>query len=163
MLQVTEIGYPLADGAGSSILIAIAGILGTLLGTALGVFVTWRIQKRQLEHEDETRFHDRRLSIYADFNYACNALIASLGTNSSTTEDMGTFLRTWETLRLIASPRVVVAATPVHTDVMNGMLGQVSDLQSFREKFNQDMVGLLNAIREEIGVGKISQGTAPPL
>jgi len=65
-------------GAPTSVdVVAIAGIAGTLLGTALGAWVTWKIQARQLEHEDKTRFHDRRLATYAEFGGACNAVMAT--------------------------------------------------------------------------------------
>ena len=33
--------------------VGIAGIVGTLLGAALGSFVTWKIQSLQLAHEDK--------------------------------------------------------------------------------------------------------------
>lgn len=59
-------------------IIAIAGIAGTLLATIVGAVSAVWIQRRQLEHEDRTRLHDRRLAAYADFNDACNRMMSSL-------------------------------------------------------------------------------------
>ena len=53
-----------------TLFVAIAGIAGTLLGTLIGATVTLWIQKRQLDHENQTRFHEERLKVYADFNGA---------------------------------------------------------------------------------------------
>ena len=50
-----------------------AGIAGTLLGTGLGGWLTWKVLERQLEHADKTRFHERRLDIYATYTGAVSA------------------------------------------------------------------------------------------
>ena len=57
---------------------AIAGIAGTLIGVVVGSIATWiiqkkqiensyKLQKRQLEHADKTRFHDKKMELYAEF------------------------------------------------------------------------------------------------
>jgi len=66
LLEITQSATVLLPSRSAGVdFVALAGIAGTLLGTALGAFVTWKIQKYQLQHEDRTRFHDRRLTVYA--------------------------------------------------------------------------------------------------
>ena len=137
----------------------IAGIVGTLLGAALGAWGAWKVQQRQLEHEDETRFHDRRLAVYAEFNDACGKTMASrlaLGIHSA--ENMARVLNSFETLRLVASRPVVNAAMPVHAVLVELVNPQLTNpqaqalAQSLAVRFNTDMHALANAMRAELGI-----------
>ncbi|HYL20983.1 MAG TPA: hypothetical protein VEU74_04415, partial [Gemmatimonadales bacterium] len=95
----------------------VAGVVGTLLGATVGLLGSWWIQKRQLEHEDETRFHDRRLAVYAEFNDACGKLVSAKQVNAdiaTVNQHLSRVLIAWENLRLIASGPVVAAARPIH-------------------------------------------------
>src|SRR5437660_10505897 len=93
---------------------AIAGIVGTLLGTIVGAVITWQVQRRQFEHEDETRFHDRRLTVYAEFNDACDKVSSTVLSGGAPGPHMATAVRAYEMLRLVASRPVKVAADPAH-------------------------------------------------
>ena len=131
--------------------VAIAGIIGTLLGTALGAYVTWRIQKSQIEHEDKVRFHDRRLAIYADFVEASNNAIAKHQAGMDSIEDVRIVARLWESFRLIASEEVVNAAIPVHSAIVEVNSKTIANLAEFLNTFNVHIVKLLAVMRAEIG------------
>ena len=53
-------------------------VLGTVAGTGIGAFVTWKVQERQLQHQDQTRFHERRIVTYAAYMEATTLLGAEL-------------------------------------------------------------------------------------
>jgi len=133
--------------------VAVAGILGTLLGTAIGALVTWKIQERQLLHEDKTRFHDRRLTVYAAFNTACNNIIASFAVDQSFSEiHLPAMFQNFEILRLIASEPVCDVANRVHALVGQAMRSNISQSSDLVSSFNKEMSNLCLAIRKEVGV-----------
>jgi hypothetical protein len=138
--------------------VALAGIAGTLLGTALGAFVTWKIQKYQLEHEDRTRFHDRRLTVYADFNDACQQTVGAIQAGLPFDQFQGDVVKTFEMLRLVASPVVFARARDVHGSVGAITDGQPSNRPMLLVSYNAQMVALVNAMRTEIGVDVANQG-----
>lgn len=133
----------------------VAGIVGTLLGTVLGAVSAVWIQRRQLEHEDRTRFHDRRLAAYADFNDACNRMMASLTRAGEVeSEDAARFLGGFEAVRLISSRPVGDAAAPVHAVVGAAWWRKVKPDDDTLAEFNTKMATLCIAMRAEIGVDK---------
>ncbi len=140
-------------GATTSVdVVAIAGIAGTLLGTALGAWVTWKIQQRQLEHEDRTRFHDRRLAVYAEFADASNAVMAALLTGNNWVNDLQRVVGSFASLRLVASTQVFHVATPVHTAVTDAVHGRIANLQAFMPQFNNSAAQMSVAMRAELGI-----------
>ena len=132
--------------------VAVVGILGTLAGAGIGAGVALWVQGRQLSHENLTRFHDRRLSVYAEFNGACNKLISALA-SSAPPADATIFLQSSETLRLIASEPVMEAATRVHNTVT---AARAAHTQPNVEMFNAQMAALCTAMRAEVGVASNS-------
>ena len=154
MLQVTQVTSLVPPTAHASLdLVAIAGIAGTLLGTALGAWTTWLVQRRQLQHEDLTRFHDRRLHVYAEFNDACNKVIAAVGsTRPLPIPDIARVISSYEMLRLVASKPVATAAAPVHAAIGAVAAMQVTNPAALTAQFNADLAVLCNAMRTEIGV-----------
>lgn len=159
-LQITEIALP-ASGAGFDSIVAVAGILGTLGGAALGALVTWKIQRHQVEHEDRTRFHDRRVSSCAEFNAACNHIVGSLnGGQPVPLDHLQAFMRSWETLRLMSSIPVVLAGSVVFADVMMVIRKEVTNVDSFNTAYNAHMISLVDAVRREIGADSFFVTTA---
>ena len=134
--------------------VAIAGIVGTLLGTLggalIGAFVTSRVQQRQLAHEDETRFHARRLAVYAEFRDACGKVAAAIATGQPYLSDNARAIVSFETLRLVATAPVVEAATLVSGIVLQ--LTQAPNPQALMPQYNINMALLGNAMRQELGV-----------
>jgi hypothetical protein len=136
-------------------IIAIAGIAGTLLGTVVGAASAAWIQRRQLEHEDRTRFHEQRLAAYADFNDACNRVASALVSKQSVaTEDMARFVRGFETVRLVASKPVRDAAGSVHTSLGKSLRGETALTNESYAEFNNRVAALCIAMRAETGIDK---------
>lgn len=134
-------------------LVAIAGIIGTLFGTIVGALVTLWVQKKQHEQEDRTRFHERRLAIYADFNHACNSVMAALGVGIRVDAiDMAKFLQSFETVRLVASQSVSDAATQVHTTVGEALRGRLQPNGQMFPTFNNEIATLCARMRTEVGI-----------
>lgn len=136
-------------------IIAIAGIVGTLLGTIAGVASAVWIQHRQLQHEERTRFHDQRLATYADFNDACNRMISSLAlARPVSAEDAARFVRAFETVRLISSKAVWDAAASVHAAVGAAWRGEVAPVGGTFPEFDARVATLCTAMRAETGVDR---------
>src|ERR1035437_9114472 len=102
MLQSAQIAIfnPSASGTTKD-LVAIAGIIGTLAGAALGAVVTAKVQERQLAHENATRFHEQRILAYAKFNQAAGFAVAACKTGTNSTKAIEEVIESWESLRLI--------------------------------------------------------------
>jgi len=133
--------------------VAIAGIAGTLLGAALGAWVTWKIQARQLEHEDKTRFHDRRLDTYAEFGRACNAVMATMLIPGAAypSADLISMNTSFHTIRLMASKPVFDAAAVVHGAVSDALHGKIANLSDFMPQFHKDAAAMAVSMRTELG------------
>ena len=129
----------------------IAGIIGTLLGAALGAFITWQVQQLQLEHDNRTRFHSRRLEVYATFNDACQRVVAAAGLQYRDDPAFNEFTKTYETLRLVAGPGVIAAATPVHSSVLGAYQDRAISPDA-STAYNRQMASLCGVMRSEIGV-----------
>lgn len=134
-------------------MVGITGIVGTLLGTVVGAFVTWKIQKRQLEHEDRTRFHERRIATYAEFNVATLDVASAVTTPGAPrpTQAIDNVLKGTETLRLIASSPVVSALTAVHRVIQQMMATNPLPPALIAQYVNAN-AALIAAMRTEIGV-----------
>jgi hypothetical protein len=133
-------------------IVAIFGIIGTLAGTLVGTGATLWIQTTQRRYQDRTRFHERRLNIYADFTGACNVLIGNLD-NPATQfdEKLGGVVRTYELVRLVASPPVWAAAMRVHSSILTIIKTRSKVGDEDWVRFNAEMAALCNAIRTELG------------
>jgi hypothetical protein len=140
-----------ATKCGIELALGLAGIAGTLLGTGVGAFVTWKGQARQIEHEDRTRFHQQRLAVYAAFNDACNTMVAAIAVNLPYLDAQAAVIRTFETLRLVASSPVVDAAGRVHAAVTALSQGSSTDHPAVIGNFNSELAALCRAMRTEIG------------
>lgn len=107
-------GSSLASVAQSVNWIAIAGILGTLGGVLIGSFATYKIQARQLAHEDSTRFHDLRIETYAEFTKRANDVVSYYMQRAYDEQAEVDFEDTIHALRLVGSKKVVRAADAIH-------------------------------------------------
>jgi phage-related tail fiber protein len=137
-------------------LVAIAGIVGTLLGTALGSFVTWKIQARQLAHADRTRFHERRLAVYAEFTNAANQIVASIKVGSVVdVSAMRKQIESYDLLRLVATGTVKNAADAVYNAVLQVQRAGNPTPDTVFQQFNTQVYNFITKAREEIGVDKM--------
>lgn len=138
---------------GSTDVVAIAGIIGTLAGAALGAFIPWKIQKRQLEHEDKTRFHERRLDVYAKFMEAAQESVSAVATGRRLSAPGDAFIRVYETIRLVATPAVAGAALRVYRAVDDIELAQGAPTAAMITEYSRHVTAFIEAVRSEIGVG----------
>jgi ABC-type lipoprotein release transport system permease subunit len=66
--------------------VAVFGILGTLSGVTVGAWGTWKIQERNIQYSDESRFQEERLAAYLDFLNATNMAVAAIRNGLDYTE-----------------------------------------------------------------------------
>lgn len=160
MLQVTQVIGPSGAHSGVDVTV-ILGVLGTLLGTILGAWISWLVQTRQQLHEDQTRFHERRIVAYAEFNTACNNFVSKAAVPGAAhpTEDMWQVLHSFEVVRLIASQPVMAAANRVHLAVVQiNVQAQARQppavIHPLVAQFNAVLGALCTAMRNEVGVNE---------
>lgn|GEM_PF-6016241 len=141
--------------------VGIAGILGTLLGTALGAFVTWKIQNLQLAHEDKTRYHERKLAIYADFTQAANEIVAIIAAGNEIIlrpkklEATRREIESFELIRLVASKDVWKVTATIHEQLAKVMKAEQSGSQPDLNDFNKSVANFVMEARKEIGIDKL--------
>src|SRR6266545_3306929 len=145
MLQTTQIGA--GTGALTGAAIDVTAIVGTLLGACLGAYVTWKIQQLQLQHEDRTRFHDRRLTVYAAFNDACQKVVAAIGTSAPYSVHHAEAVKTFEMLRLVASQGVTTSATLVYLSILGFTTAPPQGRAALLVTYNGQMAALCTAMR----------------
>ena len=153
----------LADPAAASDAVAIAGIVGTLLGSVITGLLGLITRRQQRAHEDLTRFHETRLSAYTEFSGACNKAVAGARMGISLrTEDFEGLHRSFETIRLIASPRVFFVATKVHGTTISLMRTPTpTDADAKYMSWNLEMATFGNAVRDEMGIGSLASRPSP--
>src|SRR6267154_3165099 len=132
--------------------VAIAGIVGTLLGAILGAAITWKVQQRQFAHEDRTRFHDRRLAVYAEFNEACDRVTADAHAGAADVHHLDQVLRSYQTLRLIASEQVWAPARAVQATIAKLASAPAAEFATLEQALTNQQRELSGAIRRELGV-----------
>lgn len=148
--QLSRVLLDLLGGVLPEILV----LVGTLAGAVVGAGVTAWVHKRQLEHEDRTRFHATRLETYAEFLVAANSAntFARLGTRNAHEEMQ--VLATHEKARLVCSEAVLPILDEVfsaHDAVIDASTSEDLDLQAHSDAFNQAVADFLNAARRELG------------
>ncbi len=137
----------------SSDIVAIVGIVGTLVGVCLGSLISWLIHKRSAEHADKTRFHERKLELYAQFASMGSFLISSYTvTGKFNPEDQITFARQLKTLILVASQPVCQAATTTGEILLEAATGEVTNRKAVNARFHDALATTITKMRVELGV-----------
>lgn len=114
---------------------AIFGILGTLGGFAIGAFTTYKIQERQLAHEDKTRFHDLRMEKYTEFTQAANKAVSFFMSDRYDSKSCFEFQNSYNTVRLVASEDVFN-----HAGEINECFGILQDDSIDKKSINEDVL-----------------------
>lgn len=136
-------------------IVGIVGIFGTLLGTSIGVLVTWKIQERRLAYESKTRFHQQRLQVYSKFLYLSNKYFSEFySSNSISTTTRYEFMITFEQMRLVAPDAVVSATNEIHNILTQVGSGNVIDKKTTQTQFNSAVAKVIPLMREELSVAK---------
>ena len=134
--------------------IALAGIFGTLAGTALGAWISWRINAANLKQQERMLFHTKRLEVYASYLAAVNALVAAFHLDGSWDLEQGAeAIRQFGVLQLVATEPVRRAATEVQAIVAQINSAVPPDQAPFIQHFLSISPALLQEMRAEIGVG----------
>lgn len=130
------------------------GTIGTLSGVALGAVGSWLIHKRQLSHENRTRFHDLRLRVYADFTGATNQFKAGALTGHWDSIAATKLIESFEQLQMCASMEVVEAATRVHAlTALIQPKDLVQSAKSIEGQLPSAIAQFLKAARQELDLG----------
>ena len=136
-------------------LAVVTGILGTLGGTAIGGFITYKVQGRQLAHVDRTRFHNHRLDAYADFVRFGNSALAGFHAGQVDTSAIDGFWIAMTKTRLVAASGIVESAGHVADCVQQvydefGHGGAVD--VALLDRANVALETFVQACRAELGV-----------
>ena len=86
---------------------AAIGVVGTLLGGVLGLAGSALIESRSRRHADRTRFHDRRLEVFADLIATGIELSVRGGRASDKKEYQGAIDAVHEARRIMAQARML--------------------------------------------------------
>ena len=132
--------------------IAIAGIVGTLLGVAIGSIMSWWIHRKSIQHADKTRFHERKLETFAQFLSTGNLLISSYAVTGKVNAD-GQMLLSQQlyTITLMASQPVFEAATKTCSILVEVAKGEHADKNEQQKRFSEAMETTISRMRTELG------------
>lgn len=135
----------------------IAGIIGALVGVFLGSFFTYKMQARQIAHENSTRFHDLRIEKYAEFTKAANEAVSRFVTDQYDYDLCSTFQTTYNTVRLVASNEVLAEAIKL-SNSFGTMLGMVIEKTKIPNSevvtFNTLLASFITQARHELSTWK---------
>ena len=131
------------------------GILGTLAGVIVGAYGSWKIQERQLEHENRSRFHDLRLAAYAEFSGAVNLVVATAEVSDEhDLKATGRIIETMDKITLIASTEVNQKATVVHAHVRQIISATEKKAKAIelKNQIVKDLAAFNHAARKELDI-----------
>jgi len=132
--------------------IAVAGIVGTLLGTVVGGVSAWLIQRQQLAHAERVRFHDKRLAEYANFARQSQALVNAV--RDRTPLNLAAYETAQELVLLLGRARLLQDVLKVQEGIR--LVRRASDEPDEKnaaiESYNAARQGFLLTAREELGI-----------
>lgn len=134
--------------------VGVAGIIGTLGGVIVGAVTTYKIQERKIDHLDETRFHEQRLSAYKSFSAGIIICAAHWKSGGHSQEGFTQIFESMEAIRMVASRAVLDAAVEGHS-----IFSELLSLEDRRnapeelyERLNSSMVKFNLAARNELKI-----------
>ena len=126
-------------------------------GVAVGGFVTWKIQERQLKHIDENRFQEQRMAVYQDFITAANVLIAkySVGHTHEIDGYAEKFMNVFQKIHLVASDETLEQASYLFRMVRdmqdnNALAADVKVIKKYNDMSGQFMRKARKELKIEI-------------
>ena len=135
--------------------VGVVGILGTLGGVVVGAITTYKIQERQLNHLDETRFHEQRLTAYQNFSASTIQSVSHWKTGGHNADSVNQVFESLELIRLVAGESVGDSA--IEVNIVFGEIFALEDKSQIPDELNsrldQKMIIFNNAARTELKTG----------
>ena len=103
---------------------------------------------------DETRFHERRLDIYAEFTGAANEAVSEALAGTPQDNTVAQFMEIFEKVRLVATEDVSESADAVRQTMGVCRVSQ-KDAEENADAFNMAMAILVVAMWSELGTGRM--------
>ena len=110
-------------------------------GVAVGGFVTWKIQDKQLTHIDENRFQEQRMAAYSKFVTSSGNIISSDNPHKRI-DDLVELTKQYELIRLMASDEVSRNAS----GILNILSEHVKNEGESSKKLQSEHKGLLEKL-----------------
>ncbi len=85
-------------------------VLAGLGGVAVGGFVTWKIQERQLKHVDDNRFQEQRMMVYVNYMSNATKALSQYNSNSNFSGALDKYTDAYENVKIIASKKTLLSA-----------------------------------------------------
>jgi hypothetical protein len=139
-------------------LISIAGILGTLGGTGLGAWISWKIHVRTITAQEEARFHEQRLEAYTAYVGAANVALSRFSMDGAwDVESRGVTIKQFELIRLVGDRDVVASLLRVHMLLLQAQSTvPAGDRAAMVVRCNAEIGIMVAAIRRELGIQAIA-------
>lgn len=133
----------------TSIVTALAGIIGTLCGGSASVATAWVTHKARAKREELRAEHDKRETLYGEFIEECSKrLMDSLERNLEKPESLFPTYALLNRIRLCASDKVLEEAVALVRLILDQYFAPNVSLQEFHEQVHQGKVDPLKAFSD---------------
>jgi len=126
-------------------------------GVAVGGFVTWKIQDRQLKHVDENRFQEERMGVYGSFMHSANILTTKYKMGFTLPADIDDYaeelMNSYKKIHLIASVEILDKAKYLYSAVADIQRNPSLLLDEKTKKlYSQTVDEFVIAVRKELKI-----------
>lgn len=136
---------------GDTEIIALLGIVGTLIGSFGGIGLGYLIEKSRRRYQDLTRFHEERLPSYAKFLDAATSLsIASKHKSIDAEAAKWKMAVALVHIQLFSSPPVRAAADKLSGEALKAARGEEGD--TGEKDWTRKKEAFLHVAREELNI-----------
>ncbi len=133
-----------------AIWLAAIAVTGTLLGTALGWFITSKLQRAERDHLDRIRFHEKRLATYTEFLTRAAEVFVRMSSDSVSEPLWAHLHAARQMITLVATEPVVLQANAI-SELLSSWTS-LGEAVKGREEWMFLRLGMENAVRRELGM-----------